>query len=147
MKYLYFFIISSMLILFDRLTKYFILKNLKFGESIKIIGEILKFEKVENRGGVFGIFPQGRYFFIIISIVALFIIFIIFIKLKLESKIIIFLLSLIFSGIFGNLIDRIFYGYVIDFISIKNFPVFNLSDSYITIGVILILLFLWKKEL
>lgn len=147
MKFIIFFIFSFFLILIDRISKYFILKNLRFGESIKILGDLLKFERVENRGGIFGIFPQGRIFFILISIVALIIIFIIFIKLKSNSILLIFLLSLIFSGILGNLIDRIFYGFVVDFISVRNFPVFNLSDSYITVGVILILLFLWKEEL
>ncbi len=147
MRFIIFLIFSFFLILFDRISKFFILKNLRFGESIKILDDLLKFERVENRGGIFGFFPQGKYFFIFISIVALIIIFIIFIKLKSNSIFLIFLLSLIFSGIFGNLIDRIFYGYVVDFISVKNFPVFNLSDSYITVGVILILIFLWKENL
>ncbi|MCX8094905.1 MAG: signal peptidase II [Caldisericia bacterium] len=147
MKYIYFVIFSSIFIFLDRISKYFVIKNIKYGDSIKILGNFLKFERVDNRGGIFGLFPNGKYIFITLSIIALIIIFIFFIKYEFKFTLFIFLLSLIFSGITGNLIDRIFYGFVVDFISVKNFPVFNLSDSYITIGVILIVFYLWREEL
>lgn len=147
MKFIYFFIFSLIFVFFDRLSKYFVIKNIKYGDIVKILGDFLKFERVDNRGGIFGLFPNGKIIFIVLSIIALIIIFIFLVKFKFNSIYLIFLLSLIFSGIVGNLIDRVLYGYVIDFISVKNFPVFNLSDSYITIGVILTILYLWKKEL
>lgn len=147
MKFICFLIFSFIFVFFDRVSKNFVIKNIKHGETIKIFNDFLSFERVDNRGGIFGIYPDGKIFFIILSIIALILIFIFLLKYQINSYFLIFLISLIFSGIVGNLIDRIIYGYVIDFISVKNFPVFNLSDSYITIGVILILIYLWKKEL
>lgn len=147
MKFIYFLIFSFVFVFFDRVSKNFVIKNIKYGETIRILDDFLKFERVDNRGGIFGIFPDGKIFFIILSILALILIFIFLLRYQFNSYFLIFLISLIFSGIFGNLIDRIIYGFVIDFISVKNFPVFNLSDSYITIGVILIVIYLWKKEL
>jgi signal peptidase II len=144
---LYFIIFTSIFIFFDRISKYFVIKNLHFGESINILKDILKFEKVENRGGVFGIFPDGKNFFIVISFIAIILIIYFFIKINPKNIFIVFNLSLIFSGILGNLIDRLKYGYVIDFISVRNFPVFNLSDSYITIGIILMFIFLWNQDI
>lgn len=143
----YFIIFTSIFIFFDRISKYFVIKNLDFGESINILKDLLKFEKVENRGGVFGIFPDGKNFFIVISFIAIILIIYFFIKINPKTIFLIFNLSLIFSGISGNLIDRLKYGYVIDFISFKNFPVFNLSDSYITIGIILMFIFLWNQDI
>ncbi|MDI6860575.1 MAG: signal peptidase II [Caldisericia bacterium] len=147
MKFIIFIIFSCIFVFLDRLSKIFVIKNIKYGESIKILGDFLKFERVDNRGGIFGIFPDGKIFFIVFSILALFLIFIFLFKYKFNSCFLIFLISLIFSGIVGNLIDRILYGFVVDFISVKNFPVFNLSDTYITVGVVLIVVYLWKKEL
>lgn len=138
---------TSIFIFFDRISKYFVMKNLNFGDSIQIIKNLLKFERVENRGGIFGIFPDGKNFFIIISFIAFFLLLYFFFKINPKTLFITFNLSLIFSGILGNLIDRLIYGYVLDFISVGNFPVFNLSDSYITIGIILMFIFLWKQDI
>jgi len=145
--FIYLLIFTSIFIFFDRISKYFVVKNLDYNETVHIFKDLLKFEKVENRGGIFGIFPEGRYFFIIISFVALMLLLYFFIKIEPKTLFITFNISLIISGISGNLIDRLKYGYVIDFISVKNFPVFNLSDSYITIGIVLMLIFLWKMDL
>lgn len=144
---LYFIIFASILIFFDRISKYFVIKNLNSQRTIHIFKDILKLEKVENRGGIFGIFPDGKFFFIIISFIAIILLLYFFIRINPKTIFIIFNLSLIFSGILGNLVDRLIYGYVIDFISVKNFPVFNLSDSYITVGIILMFIFLWKQDI
>lgn len=142
-----FIIFTSIFIFLDRISKIFIIKNLNFGETIYILKNLLKFEKVENRGGIFGIFPDGKNFFIIISFVAIILLLYFFFKINPKTLFIIFNISLIFSGILGNLLDRLIYGYVIDFISVGNYPVFNLSDSYITIGIILMFIFLWKQDI
>ncbi|MGB9750273.1 MAG: signal peptidase II [Caldisericia bacterium] len=144
---LYFIIFASILIFFDRISKYFVIKNLNSQKTIHIFKDFLKFEKVENRGGIFGIFPDGKFFFIIISFIAIILLLYFFIRINPKTIFITFNLSLIFSGILGNLIDRLIYGYVIDFISVKNFPVFNFSDSYITVGIILMFIFLWKQDI
>lgn len=144
---IYFSFFTLLFLFFDRFSKYLVIKNLSSQDTIYIFKDFLKFEKVENRGGIFGIFPDGKNFFIIISFIAIILLLYFFIKLNPKSLLIIFNLSLIFSGIVGNLIDRLKYGYVIDFISIKNFPVFNFSDSYITIGVFLMFIILWKEKI
>lgn len=144
---LYFTFFSIIFIFFDRFSKYLIVKNLKYGKTVYLINNFLKLEKVENRGGIFGLFPDGKIFFIVASFIAIILLLYFLFKINPNKTFIILNLSLIFSGIVGNLIDRLSYGYVIDFISIGNFPVFNLSDSYITIGILLMFIFLWKEDI
>ncbi|RLD16696.1 MAG: signal peptidase II, partial [Caldiserica bacterium] len=84
-------------------------------------------------------------FFLILNILISILFFYLLIKEK--QKYLKLSLILILAGAIGNIIDRIIYGYVIDFIDFRIWPVFNLSDTYITIGGAIILLsFLWKKE-
>ena len=86
-------------------------------------------------------FQGSRYIIIIISIIAIYYLF------KTLDKKYLYLYSLILGGILGNLFDRIFHGYVIDFISVKIFnwyaPIFNFADICITIGAILLIIFMF----
>ena len=99
---------------------------------------------VQNLGAAFSILNGGRFLFIIMAIIVLNLIFIFYIKDKDLSKFEIIIFSLLISGIVGNLIDRILYGYVIDFIDFNsfsyNFAIFNLADSFIVISVILLVI-------
>ncbi|MCI9016992.1 MAG: signal peptidase II, partial [Clostridia bacterium] len=115
-------------------------------QDFVIIPNILEIERVKNTGGAFGIGQNNTTTFIITNIIVLGIIIrlIVFQKDKLDKKTLITLL-VILSGGFGNLIDRIFRGYVIDFINLFpniHFPKFNFADIYITIGWIFLALIL-----
>lgn len=139
-RYLIIFIVA--IILIDQLTKF-----LMFGkqETINIIGDFLQLNYVENTGGAFGIANDSTFKFIIINLVVLGLIikFIVSQKDRIDKKTA-FALSLILAGGFSNLIDRIFRGFVIDFIDVNflNFPVFNIADICIVVGWILMVVFI-----
>lgn len=131
-----YFIIVVLIAFFDQITKILITKNLPFGTSKVVVKNIVYFTHVKNTGGAFSIFQGKQLIFICISIVIIaFLIWAIFLtKTKNHKKII---LTLILGGALGNLIDRLFRGYVIDFIDFRFWPVFNVADSFITIGIVL----------
>ncbi|MFW6280693.1 MAG: signal peptidase II [Halanaerobium sp.] len=130
---------SSLIIFIDQLSKFIIRNMLLEGESIEIITNILSLKYLKNRGAAFGILEGQRYFFIIITF--LFFIFILYLyiselkKNKITDIIIIFLLG----GSISNLIDRILFTYVTDFIAVYNFPVINFADIFISLGVVLLM--------
>jgi signal peptidase II len=107
-----------------------------------ILDQISKylFGFVFNTGGAFGILKGMNILFILINLIILGIC-IYYYKLKKYRIALIFLIS----GIVGNLIDRFVFGYVRDFINVGFFPVFNLADSFNFIGIVLLIIFLWKK--
>ena len=128
-------------LLIDQISKGLINIYMNINESIKIF-DFLSLTYVHNIGAAFSMLEGGRWLFIILAIIALNIIYIVFIKDKNLSNFEIVTYALLLSGIIGNLIDRILYGYVIDFINITifDFAIFNIADSFIVISVILLLL-------
>ena len=139
-KYIIFSIAIILLTLFDQISKIIVINNFKLYDSVILINNFLKFYYLNNTGASFGILSGKTLLIILISVVMI-IYLIREIKNHKESNLLLVSSSLIISGAFGNLIDRIFRGYVIDFISFTLFnremPVFNLADTFITIGVIL----------
>lgn len=135
------FIFSIIFLLIDQLSKGLINIYMNINESIKIFN-FFYLTYVHNTGAAFSMFEGARWLFIILGIIALNIIFILFIKDKELNNFEIVTYSLLLSGIIGNLVDRILYGYVIDFLDFRifNFAIFNLADSFIVISVILLLL-------
>jgi len=133
------FVIVSAILILDQASKYIVAKNLTLGESIPLVGSVLQLTLVHNRGAAFGILKNQTYLFIFTSILA---VILIYLSLKEHSQknfsIYKLALSLIAAGAVGNLIDRVFFGYVIDFIDLRVWPVFNVADSAITIGAALL---------
>ena len=134
-------IISFILIITDQIIKYFIRLQANF-MPIDMIKNIIKINYVENFGIAFGIAEGGRFIFIFINFIVMGIILkFLFTQWTNLDKIKKIFIMLIISGGIGNLIDRIFRGYVIDYIDctqIINFPVFNLADIMIVIGAIVV---------
>lgn len=134
----------------DQITKLLTIKLIKPQGNIEILKNFLDFSYVENRGAAFGIMQNSRWIFIAITlIVSAGIIYILFFK-KNESRIFKISLILILSGALGNLIDRIFRGYVVDMIEVTfiNYPIFNFADCCVVIGAILLciyILFVYKE--
>jgi signal peptidase II len=132
--------IVSAVIALDRITKYFIINYLSFSDSIEIF-PFLRIVNIRNTGAAFGIFRNfGSIFFIVISLAAM-----IFVINLLVRRTYNFIgLSLVLGGAAGNLIDRIFYGKVVDFIDFSvgsfHWPSFNVADSALTVGIIIIFL-------
>ena len=116
--------IIILLVLLDSSTKYYFTYN-----KVIVIKDILEFNYLENFGASFNILTGSRLILIIIGIIGL-----IYVNKTFKNNI------LLNAGIIGNLFDRIIYGYVRDYISILSFPVFNLADTYIVLGAILIVI-------
>lgn len=139
-----YYIIFIFIIALDQFTKYWAIKYLKGNEPLVIIENFLEFNYVENFGAAFGILQNKRVFFVLITLIVIVLI-LFFLKRNIYclNKGIKISLVMLIAGAIGNLIDRIRFGYVIDFISVKfkngyEFPVFNIADSFIVISTILI---------
>ncbi len=141
-KYIKILILAVIVLFLDQTTKILASNLLEIDKSLIIIPNFFSLTYTRNYGAAWSIMWDKKIFLIIISLVALIIIFYI---LKKEKKLTLYkniYYGFLIGGILGNLIDRVFYGYVIDFFDFNifgyNFPIFNISDSFIVIGVILI---------
>lgn len=127
---------SLLIIIIDQLSKYFIDTSLNLYESIPLVKNILHITYVQNTGAAFSILQGKTLFFSFVSIfIITFIVYIVF-KTPITKKSHRWVLSAIVGGAIGNLIDRIRFGYVIDFIDFRIWPVFNIADCAIVIGVV-----------
>ncbi len=127
----------------DRMTKHFFSGLLGLNESVALIKNVFHFTLVHNTGIAFGLFKDCGVAFIIIPLILTgLLVYNIYYYRHSEylSRLYIIAFSLILGGAIGNLIDRISLGYVIDFIDLRIWPVFNIADSAITIGAAIILL-------
>ena len=138
-------------IILDQLTKLWAASVLKNGSSIKIIGDFLRFTYAENRGAAFSILQDQRIFFIITTVVMLIILAYIYFNTKNITNLSKLAIAMIAGGAIGNFIDRVRLSYVVDFIDVRfgnlyNFPIFNIADSFVVCGTILmIFLILFNK--
>lgn len=135
------------LVFMDQITKFLAIHELKGQGEVSVLGEVLCFRYLENTGAAFSLFDNSSAFMTIISILT-FVVLGFFVyayikllkldKFKAERIAIIFL----FGGAAGNLIDRVMYQFVVDFIYVKiiDFPTFNVADCYITCAVIYIII-------
>lgn len=135
----------------DQLTKLWAADVLKNSDSIKLIGNFLRLTYAENKGAAFSILQNQRILFLIITVVMLIFLAYIYFKTKNIANLSKFSIAMITGGAIGNFIDRFRFGYVIDFIDVRfgdfyNFPVFNIADSFVVCGTILmIILILFNK--
>jgi signal peptidase II len=137
-------VIAAIVIFIDQVSKFFINKYMVVGESIPLLKDVLQLTLVLNKGAGFGILQGQRLFFIIISLIILSVIFYKWRRIPSEFNVV-FPFGLVLGGLMGNLIDRIFFGFVVDFVDFMVWPVFNVADSAITVGVIWLVISLWKK--
>ena len=142
-------ILTSIFLLIDIISKLLIDKYLVLNKSYKIINNFFYITKVYNEGASWSILWGMRILLILIRIIVLIGLFYYQRKFK-ENKRNILAFSLLYAGIIGNLLDRIIYGYVIDFIDFKifnyDYPVFNIADMCIVFGIILMGIAIMKRE-
>lgn len=135
-------IISVILVFIDQIIKYIVDVYMTLNSSINIINGFFRLTYVRNTGAAFSLFENKQLFLIIITLIALFFMFY-FLKNKLFKKSETIIYSLIISGVLANLVDRIFRGYVIDYLDFTiikyDFPIFNLADIMIVLGCILLI--------
>lgn len=142
--------LSAFIAVVDQIIKYFIVTDLKPISRVDVIPNLFSLIYVENRGAAFGMLENSRWIFIVFTIlVTLFFIFLVFSG-KIKNKLFDVAAVLVIGGGIGNLIDRIFLGYVVDYLSISFFPpVCNFADYCITVGVALLavyIIFYYGKE-
>ncbi|WP_078554805.1 signal peptidase II [Bacillus alkalicellulosilyticus] len=135
----YYYVLALVIIVLDQITKWYIVKSMELGERITIIENVLYITSHRNKGAAFGILQGQMWFFYIVTIIV--IVFLIYYIQK-EAKKSRFLgisLGLLLGGAIGNFIDRVFRGEVVDFIDTYiityDFPIFNVADSALVIGV------------
>ena len=134
-------IIIAILILIDQLTKLYAINVVKPQGFVEVIDNFYYFTYVENRGAAFGMMQNKQLFFIIITVVIFAVLGYVLAKYKIEGKLFYTATVLIFAGGIGNLIDRIFRGYVVDSLQFSFFPpVCNLADYYITVGAVMLII-------
>ena len=142
-------IISVLLISLDQLTKYIIRTNLEFGQiwmPWKWLEPYARIIHINNTGAAFGLFKGANSIFMILAIVVAGAIVYYFPSVSRKDWLIRVALSMQFAGAVGNLIDRIIFGHVTDFISIGTFAVWNVADASITVGVAILLIGMWVQE-
>ena len=143
---IYFLSLSIFIVLIDQFTKYLMFYNKKLLINKDFL--LFKLDFVKNYGAAFNIFSGSRIFLSLISILfSIILIYLIFRKNTLNSFDL-YSYSFILGGTFGNGIDRIYKGFVVDFINLNiiNFPVFNIADISINIGFIFLLYNIFKNN-
>lgn len=140
---------SILLFVFDQVSKLVLDKVLVLGKSYTVFDKFLYITKAYNDGISFSMFEGHRILIILISMAIMVFLYFYMKKFK-ENKKNIIAFSLVFGGLFGNLVDRIVYGYVIDFIDFYifnyNYPIFNFADSFICIGILILLYSIYLGE-
>lgn len=114
-------------------------------KSYVIIDKVLSIKYTTNTGAAFSLFENNTFLLILVSLFILVLVYNVSFSFK-SDKLTNFTFGILYGGILGNLIDRVIYGFVRDFISIGNFPVFNIADSAIVIGIILLIIISIKGE-
>ncbi len=153
-KYWVLFIFCVGILLLDQWTKSMVVQKLPLYQRVEVIQGFFNLTHVRNTGGAFGIFGGekggiGSMLFVVVSLIAIGAIIFLFIKIREGEKTLALSFSLVLSGAIGNLIDRLRYGEVVDFLDFHlatyHWPAFNVADSAICIGIGLLALQLLKQ--
>lgn len=148
--FVFYYIIALFIIALDQFTKWLIVKNLELGDSIKVIEDFLYITSHRNRGAAWGILEGQMWFFYVITVIVIIGIIYYMQKAAKGNRLLGVSLALMLGGAIGNFIDRIFRKEVVDFINTYifgyDFPVFNVADSSLVIGVALLMLQMLHEE-
>ena len=149
--YLVLFGVAGIVIALDQWTKWLVRQNIEFGsqwlpKGLEWLSPYVRIVNWNNSGAAFGMFQNGNLVFTILAFIVIAAIIYYYPQVEANDWTLKLAMGLQLAGAAGNLIDRLMVGKVTDFISISVFPVFNVADSSITIGVIVLLLGVWYKE-
>ncbi len=144
-------VFTTVMIILDQITKIIAQSVLPFGgKGVKVIDRFFYFTYAKNFGGAWSLFEGHTWIFVIAAIIAVGVLGYFFFQVKPEEKFARFGFSLVIAGAIGNCIDRIFLGYVRDFIDFiifgYDFPIFNIADVCIVLGVFLIFIDTFEEE-
>lgn len=142
-----------LLVLIDQLSKYYITTSMRLHDAIAVVDNVLEIHYIQNRGAAWGLLENQQILFCCCAIIACLFGWIFYIKCVNANRLkaLRICIVMILAGAVGNLIDRIRFQYVIDFIYFKliDFPVFNIADCYVTVGfaiTIILILFIYKDD-
>ena len=144
-KYITIFSTALIVILIDQITKFLIKTNFQLNQSFVLIKNVFHLTYIHNFGAGFGILQQQKWILIFISLIVIGVIFYYFDRIRDKELLLQFFVGFILGGTIGNLIDRLSYGFVVDFLDFRIWPIFNFADSFVTLGVIGLIIYLWKK--
>lgn len=144
-SYVYY-LVAILIVILDQLSKWWIVQEIAIGERIPIIENFLYITSHRNQGAAWGILQgQMTFFYIVTIIVVIFVVYHIQ-KYGKENPFFGYTMAIILGGAIGNFIDRLFRKEVVDFIDVYpfgyNFPIFNVADSALTIGVLLMIIYI-----
>lgn len=122
----------------DRVCKVLVDTRMQVGERIELVGDVLQLHHVRNRGIAFGLLADAGFLVVVASVVVGLLLFVFMLRVQPEDLVTIAGGGLITGGALGNLVDRVSYGYVIDFLSLPHWPTFNIADIGIVCGVLLV---------
>ncbi|MBR1760985.1 MAG: signal peptidase II [Schwartzia sp.] len=128
-------VISSLLVAADQAVKFFVVSSMRLGESIPVMAGIFHVTYIENPGAAFGMFANQRWAFIVAGVAVILAAVAMYRRLIRESAMVRWGAALLLGGAAGNLIDRVRLGRVIDFLDFRVWPVFNIADIGICVGV------------
>lgn len=141
-------ILTLIFLLLDIVSKVLVSKYIVLEKSIKIINDFFYITYVRNTGVAWSMFSSKTILVLLVSSFIILGIILYIYNNRPKNKLEKLAYSMILGGAIGNFVDRIIYGYVIDFIDIKifgyDYPIFNLADSFIVIGVILLVIYTWR---
>lgn len=131
-------------VLVDQITKLLAAGNMALYDSVTVIPHVFSFTYIHNYGAAWGLFSEHRWVFLILTGIAIIVLPILLYRYRHLPFLFGFSLSLIIGGAIGNMIDRLFRGYVIDFLEFTfiDFPVFNVADICVTVGTILMFIYI-----
>jgi signal peptidase II len=138
-------IVAILVVLLDQVTKLVIVRKLAICDRVDVWGDLLKITHIRNSGAVFGMMKGAGAYFTFFSIIAAGVLIVVLFFSRTASRLAKISLGLVLGGAVGNLIDRLRYGAVVDFIDVGvnqqiRWPCFNVADLAITVGVILLMI-------
>jgi len=133
-------------LLLDQFTKYLITSRMLLGESLPIFPPVFYITYILNPGAAFGMLANRTTFFIVLSLLVIVAVLVMYRYLPKEKTLMTLAIGLVLGGALGNLIDRVRLGRVIDFLDFRVWPIFNLADSAIVIGALLIMIDIWRGD-
>ena len=135
---MYFFIPIIVFLVLDQLLKYWIRSNMTIGQSIPVISGIFHITYIENPGAAFGILANHRILFLLLTIAITGVMFYLYLSLRSKKSLAALSLGLVISGAAGNFIDRFLRGTVPDMFDFQIWPIFNIADICICVGIALL---------
>lgn len=135
---------AALVVAFDQFTKWLIVRSIPEGDAIPLIGDVLVLSHVRNSGAAFGMLRGFGGLLALAAVVGI-VVFIVVVW-RTPSRMVAVAGGLVAGGSMGNLVDRILRGTVVDFVDFRFWPAFNVADSAITIGAVLLIMFGFDRK-